>query len=149
MTEAEWLTCDEYRPVLALHRQVTSSRKWRLFAVGCCRHIWHLLPEEARRLIELTERFVERQVNDKDRDAARRRDIDFFRDHPALLAAHLSAEPTARIKAAARHDVPVKCVAAVSMEEGKAPRAACIASIARLVRETFGNPFRPVALGSA
>ena len=141
MTEEEYFTHADYRPALALHRKVTSFRKWRLFAVACCRLVWHLIPEESRRVVEVVERFIEREASDEEREAVRRTDIDFHREHPAVLAAYLSAEPTARIKTVARHDVPTKCIAAASMEEGRAARATCIRDIAGLVREVFGNPF--------
>jgi len=43
MTEPEWLTCTDTYPMLDHIRDSASDRKFRLFAVACCRLIWHLL----------------------------------------------------------------------------------------------------------
>jgi hypothetical protein len=45
MTEAEWLTCADPEPMLDFLRDKASDRKLRLFAVACCRKMWHLLPD--------------------------------------------------------------------------------------------------------
>jgi hypothetical protein len=41
MTEAEWLACDDPRPMLDYLRSIgrASDRRLRLFAVACCRHV--------------------------------------------------------------------------------------------------------------
>ena len=45
MTETEWLTCQEPARMLGyLHGKVSERKQW-LFAVACCRHIWHLLSD--------------------------------------------------------------------------------------------------------
>ncbi|HEY8751576.1 MAG TPA: hypothetical protein VIM11_26580 [Tepidisphaeraceae bacterium] len=37
MTEAEWLSCTDPRPMLAFLRRAASERKMRLLGLGCCR----------------------------------------------------------------------------------------------------------------
>lgn len=61
MTESEWQACrDPQKMLLFLRdREEVATRKLRLFGLACCRHIWHLLSEEMRRLIEAAEGYVE------------------------------------------------------------------------------------------
>src|SRR5262249_44035923 len=48
MTEAEWLECTEVRKLLFYLRGSgrASDRRLRLFAVSCCRRLWHLLADD-------------------------------------------------------------------------------------------------------
>src|SRR5271165_3639120 len=68
MTEQEWLQSTDPHPMLVfLVKNEASYRKLRLFAVACCRRVWHLISEEqVRELIEfakrLRPRFTDRQL---------------------------------------------------------------------------------------
>jgi hypothetical protein len=60
VTEDEWLACADPTPMLEYLRGKGSERKLRLFAVACCRRIWHLLTDErSRRALIVLESYTE------------------------------------------------------------------------------------------
>jgi hypothetical protein len=66
MTEADWLACPDPGALLAyLRRSVgggghVCQRRLRLFACGCARRIWDLLPDgRSRRAVEAAERYAD------------------------------------------------------------------------------------------
>jgi hypothetical protein len=60
MTETEWLRCEDPDLMLAHVKGNVSSRKLRLFAVACCRHVWHLLRDERiQRDVEIAEQYAD------------------------------------------------------------------------------------------
>jgi hypothetical protein len=65
MTELEWLAATDPTPMLAALRDAggATDRRLRLFAVACCRRIWHLLTDEkSRAAIELAESYADGEV---------------------------------------------------------------------------------------
>jgi hypothetical protein len=65
LTDSEWVTWADPTEMLK-HLEVSgkaSQRKLRLFACACCRRIWDALPSEAsRRAVEVSARYLDRQV---------------------------------------------------------------------------------------
>ena len=74
MTEDEWLFCTNVHIMLHFLGATRpdcpwkcSSRKWRLFACACCRHLWHMLADEAdRHAIEIAEKYADKQARKQD-----------------------------------------------------------------------------------
>ncbi len=73
MTEAEWLACAEPKPMLEFLGGRMSDRKFRLFAVGCCRPFWPLLTQQCSRdAFLVAERFADGDADRQELGVARR-----------------------------------------------------------------------------
>jgi hypothetical protein len=70
--ERQWLECTDPQKMLELLEDEASERKLRLFAVACCRRIWHLLTDKkSRRSVEIAEAYADRQASSKEVRAVR------------------------------------------------------------------------------
>jgi hypothetical protein len=151
MTEAAWLAATEPEQMLDYLKGDGSDRKFLLFACGCCRRIWPLVTDiRSQRAVEMIERHADHPVVEPEyntvfwdaQDATGDEDKD-FEDDPAYHAAE-----------AAYSTIPgsEKCrpVFNAMATAGYAARA-CLErrevekrAQTDLLRDIFGNPFRPV-----
>lgn len=82
MTEIEWSASEDPQAMLRSlelpaelpqgRSRMPSDRKLRLFAVACCREVWHLLTDErSRKAVEVAERYADGLATKEDIWAAR------------------------------------------------------------------------------
>jgi hypothetical protein len=171
MTESEWLDCEDPHAMLRFLEGRASDRKLRLFAVACCRRYWDLLRDEgSRTAVLVAERFADGLATREELEGAREEanrtagggdgfgphrccmDLD---DRPYDSAAAASViEATfdvleSRKIAADLAGLPrsqwVKSHAGLTNERWVDERRA----VADLIRDIFGNPFRPATIDQA
>jgi hypothetical protein len=143
MTEAEWNACTDPGPMLQFLRGRVSRRKLRLFAVACCRRIWHLLADErSRHAVTTSEGHADGLVRRKELAESRSKALATVADSartPAAFAATSAARPVvaaAWVALLARNAVP----GGQGLPPG--PEAEAAAQVA-ILRDLLGNPFRP------
>ena len=159
MTEAEWLTAMDPMPMLAFIRDKASARKLRLSAVWCCRTLHHLLVPAALELISVAERVAEGSAGSDERKRARQAAFELpwlkdlstaHRRGPAKSAvgealsrrAWEAAESTARISIGLRGiETGLARGWGWSSEEARDIHRT---EVTEVLRDIFGNPFRPV-----
>jgi hypothetical protein len=92
MTEAEWLACNDPRPMMRLVWRAASDRRWRLFGCASCRRIWDLLPEGAgREAVAVAERYADGAAGEDELRAAYRAAWSDYQRLDADLQAALAA----------------------------------------------------------
>jgi hypothetical protein len=146
MTEAEWKECADPGKILQnLPEQSVTARKWRLYAVGCCRRIWNLFPQSDRNAVEVAERFADGDATLSDVTAAK----------GAIVGSNVTHASVEVCNPDARHAAFLATGGTLSVEVlDKLPKfnrtqwnAACAVVSQQqsiLVRCVFGNPFQPL-----
>jgi hypothetical protein len=171
MTEEEWLAYAEPDTMLWHLLGKMSHRKLRLFACACCRRLWDMLPVACRQGIEVAERFADSLATDEDCQTAFDR-VEAVqtadtqqrgqRRQPNALSRALSAVYDACSPRAMTIRTALSSARAATYAVGAAAGVAAPAEDyehtydgarlqealeqARLVRELFGNPFKPVTM---
>lgn len=143
MNQEQWLASADAREMIEVVRGKGSPRLWRLFAVACARNVTGSLPEAARDVLRVAERFADGAATAQELRYARaqtayrlavseeyRQEVssNFFWDEP-FAAAHLARRAA---------EAGLTCVA----DEVGADSVDRLFLLPYLLREIFGNPSR-------
>jgi hypothetical protein len=150
MTEAEWLACEDPLPMLEC-ALTHSSRKRRLFAVACCRRITNIMTDNGKRAVDAAEGFADRSITrSRLHEAWRRVGSPKVTRRQYAAAAARAASVVSDSGYDGTHNAAVfavnACVTGPREQDAQLTAERC-AQI-RLVRDIFGNPFRPVTFNS-
>jgi hypothetical protein len=152
MTEAEWMACDDAQPMLDFLEGKASQRKLRLFASACCRQVWRwVTDEDLQAAVEVAERFADsaataRQLKTAERKAAAiTSDLGLDASVATRMSEWAIRDAADAVSHLARKQLSPQGVArltrsAIAATPDKPKDQAVI------LRDIFGNPFRPVAL---
>lgn len=151
-TEAEWLAGTDPSPMLMAVRGLRKYRKLRMFAVACCRLIWDDLPDErSRRAIDVSERYadvvVDSQELERARLAAQDAHLESFRQRGKIGSCLEWASVYVADPAEFHAAKTVSWMTATARQEGGVT-AAQFPLQSSLLRDIFGNIFRPATLDS-
>jgi hypothetical protein len=141
MKEEEWLKGNKPAKMLRCNRLKNLDRKFRLFSCACCRRIWNLLPDKASQLaVETAERFADGQATRSE-----------MLDVVAKLKPQSYTDTSWRAGKAAWYTVTDILQSDAAYHTANQTAEADPASgeeirewLAEIIRDIFGNPFRPV-----
>jgi hypothetical protein len=174
VTEAEWLARphDVLRRLYAMIRFLEvregNDRRLRLFACACCRRVWDLLQVEvARTIVELSEAYADGEASDAELEA-------MWDHHDLRNLAGDTSPPISRrvldahVAAGWLAEAPVHAISISQRTSGEPASdfiaspdnafglgravphgGAAVAEQMQLLRDIFGNPFRPVSFSPA
>jgi hypothetical protein len=155
MTEDEWLECNNLRSLLSIFYDKGTQRKKWLFALACCRPIWHLLPDICREIVVAVERFVEKEARPADLVAL----LDGFDPDRVALGNLPGGNQAAQaigqlvsqwrwrsVSDDNRYMVDGVCRSSAEALAKSIPWAMARSSQAELLKDITGNPFHPPLL---
>ena len=157
MTENDWLEGTDPTPMLEFMWGKATQRKLRLFAVACCRRIWTQMTDtRSRHAVDLAERSADEPVSDRELDLASGAAEGAYEDSltndegkavgdddPRTAAAAAASYASSPGTLGPEHfSVVLEETAAASPVGADREKAAH----AVLLRDLFGNPFRPARL---
>jgi hypothetical protein len=160
MTEAEWLTCTDPSVMLEHLKGKTIDRRMRLFAVACCRSMWHrIIDQQWRKVVECAEQVADGRASLDEMEAARRAASAGRTTETTLVASQVRHDGWTAAWHTARQAVMAASWAAsldlrgerhgVRKAASRAARGEQEQGQIALLRDLLGNPFRPVACDSA
>jgi hypothetical protein len=136
----------------ALRDQPQWGRKWRLFAVACCRQVGHLFTDRRwGAALEAAERFADAEITEEQLQAAHDAAAATVKKRNALSPGKLACAVAAPSSSSAAYNCAfyVRQLAIRDVTDREAATATW-ASVERglcdLLREVIGTPFRPVVL---
>jgi hypothetical protein len=157
MDEQVWLAAVDPTAMLTAIRARVTDRKGRLFGCACCRRVWHIYDSVERNVVEVAERLADGTATNSERRAAAVAATQRQRYGPALsvaVEAFFAGERGAEC-AANEHartlvgPSPTYAlgVAAVEQYQRELSRVSALERAANvpMLRDIFGNPFRPVS----
>jgi hypothetical protein len=157
MTEMDWLERTDPKGMLAFVRGRCSERKQRLFVCACARRVWRHIPDErSRRAIEVAEELAEGTASTWQVITARqgaRAAAREAQDEVESLAA--LAQYAISVRYGERDDHPhigtaeAAGLSTLAWCNHNRPHLLDAAALCALIRDIFGNPFRPILLDPA
>jgi hypothetical protein len=141
MTEAEWSRSRAPKQMILHVREAGSIRKLRLLACAFCRAIWDQLTDQrCRTAVEVAERYADGLATDAERTAVQERVETARVDDPLRVAVRWTlTDPDPWM-------VGVAAEVCSYNSRSARPSSQLRGIHANLVRDIFGDPFRPVQL---
>ena len=160
MTEAQWFASAEPGEMLNQLGAKISDRKLRLFACACCRRVWNFVRDERlHAAFDTVERYADKQAGDKKRLDARKGIAAFREEHyddtgreeEICIGTELwnASNKSMRRVVATCGEGAAAAFAWAKVGEYEERRRAERKDQTALVRDIFGNPFRPISLDPA
>jgi hypothetical protein len=165
--ERKWLTSNNVYALLGYvrfqrraARTKVGRRRMRLFMAACFRQVWDVLAEPAREIVEATEKAADSPSSDGDRMPLYRQAFEFWshscQNQPGFLfhSGRALLEMTGRYGSPAHAALGVSEYLCLAQSSAHPPLSVTHPAYdmthtvtqqrhAELVREIFGNPFRP------
>jgi hypothetical protein len=142
MTEEVWLQGDQAETMLRFAGDRVSERKRRLVCVACCRRLWDVLPEAARRTLMVAERFADGQVSGAGLATAREA-VSRLPGNAGAAVLYSANDPLSTataVRALRSVCAALHTLRGLSWEVERHRQAA-------LLRDVLGNPYQPVSPG--
>jgi hypothetical protein len=120
-----------------------NDRKWRLFVCACCRRLWPLLEKRSREAVEIGERLADGRATHEEAQTAETEACKVWSEakgpeSPSQTAGRVAQAAVAKLDWQVVHSVVNFAAQATSLAEYSAQ--------CDLMREVFGNPFRPIVV---
>jgi hypothetical protein len=147
MTEAEWLSCTDPRPMLEFLPDKASDRHLRLFACAYCRAVrdsQHLLGPST---VAVAERYADWLARDQDL-SSERRGVPFPNEYSEWVLAPSAYDGAWQAVDEMTSDLDLMKIDPDALRHFPIPLDEVVKRSVLLLRDIFGNPFRPVPFDS-